>query len=98
MSLFKGPYLKELCPDQLLWLRMFHKIDLTEWRYEYVKYGKYRQPQEIDFVYVGANNDDSDRAKNIEQNKYFYWPTPPVPVEHIEEASAQRWTQYNRTD
>ena len=78
------PPIEKLCPDQLLWLRMFHKIDLTEWRYEIVKYGKHRQPQEIDFVYLGVHYEDPNRAKNIEQNKYFYWPTPPVQDKHVE--------------
>lgn len=88
MSLSEKLKFKELCPDQLLWLRMFHKIDLTEWRYEIVKYGKHRQPQEFDFVYVGVHYEDLNRAKNIEQNKYFYWPTPPVQDEHVSATSS----------
>lgn len=64
----------ELGPDQVMWLRMFHTIDLDEWRLECLKFST---PQEIGWVYVGATAPGPVRTRNICNNRYHYWPRPP---------------------
>ena len=59
----------ELTGDQEAFLRLFSKLDMSEWRFELI------QPHwNPDYYYVGARGRDPLRIKNLLKDRYFYWP------------------------
>ena len=66
-------HIKELGEDQWKWLNKYKSINLHHWRV---------QPK-VGWIYVGEWEPEpgnmgesySKRRKNIENNKYFYWPS-----------------------
>ena len=72
-----------LGPGQQLWMRMYGRVDLHEWRLEVLGYnpsdmaGTYSERYR-EFVYVGSSSQDPQRHEKLLQDKYCFWPEPPV--------------------
>ena len=58
-----------LSKAQIEWLKKYGKLNLDDWRYEFL----FDMPYP-DFVYVGENATDSNRTSNLEVDQYYYWP------------------------
>tara|TARA_Y100000591_G_C21219197_1_gene399189 strand:- start:180 stop:413 length:234 start_codon:yes stop_codon:yes gene_type:complete len=73
--------IKELGNYQWEWLNRYGKINLNEWRYEYLDntnlnwyYVGNWQPTQIESFPSNKDGGYEERKNNLKQNPYFYWP------------------------
>ena len=75
------PIVEKLGKYQLEWLNKYNKIDICQWRYEYLESVR-GVVFDLDWYYVGNCKEDSSkendgydvRRKNLKKSPYFYWP------------------------
>jgi len=63
----------ELSDDQYNWLELYMSIDLHQWRRIFI--GQSSSWMYVgDWDCIGVWNGYSERQRNLEENRYFYWP------------------------
>ena len=63
----------ELSDDQHDWLELYMSIDLHQWRRIFI--GQESSGMYVgDWDCIGVWNGYSERQRNLEENRYFYWP------------------------
>ena len=66
----------ELSHDQMKWLDVYMSIDLHQWRMIFIG----QEPSWMyvgDWDYIGVWDGYSERQRNLEEDRYHYWPDKP---------------------